>query len=158
MPLDPNKLAEELKKISNFATEAEAVSAWSDAWDIYFQGATTNAIPVTPLSTAAAKAAMVAGLLGMSAPSGAALAIQNGIVNYWGGVVAAAPTIWPGAISATPPPGLVGISAALQIAFDKNTAEEASKEVSIDAIVAVLHLANLGGGTAWPGPATFPII
>jgi len=159
MALTEAKMKDELMALGLYGTEAEAAEAWAVAFDNYFQDAATMGVPVAPGSTAAAKSAMQAGLVGLS--TAGAAAIMTGITAYWGVVASAASSIWAGTLAAVPPTTLAAIQAALEAVFAANIAAEASKEDAMTAIAAVLHANTLGGLANWPpppGPGPQPIV
>lgn len=149
-------LKSELVALGLYGVEAQAVAAWSGAWSAYFADAETNGIPIVPAALPAAEAAMAAALVGMSVDG--ADKIQAGIQAWWNTMVAAPASFWVGCILIAPPPGLPGISAALQAAFDANISGQVTKDAAYDAIAGVLHPANLGGAATFPGPLAFPIL
>ena len=150
MALTATKLADELKALGLYNTEADACVAWAIAFDNYFQDAVTNGVPVTPGSTVGAKTAMQTGLTGLSVTGAAAL--TAGIIAYWNTVASLVASIWPGTIAASPPPSLSAIQAALEAVFAANIAGALSKDDSMTAIAGAIHPNNLGGLATWPPP------
>jgi len=158
-------LGTQLANMTPQDTEAAAISNLATAFDTYFQGATVAGIPVTPGSTAGAKAAMSGALVGISAPGAGAAKIQAGIIAYWGAVVPAAVTIWvtvPPIISATPPPGLAGIAAAITPVFASNQAGDLPLATAANNVANAIHPTQLGGiaviGPPPPGGTPTPIL
>lgn len=151
-------LKSELVAMVLYGEEAPAVAAWAAAWSAYFADAETNSIPINPAALPAAEAAMAAALLGMSASGAGAGKIQAGIQAWWNAMVAAPATFWAGCTVIAPPPGLSGIAAALQSAFDSNTSGGVTEDAAYDVIAGIFHSANLGGQATFPGPLVFPIL
>jgi len=145
-----NTLKSELLSLELFNTEASAISAWANAFRIYFEDAESNLIPISVPALGTPEAAMKGAMTGLS--TAGASAIQAGIVAFWGSLTAAPATYFAAATVITPPPGLSGIATALQAIFDTNISSRASKEEAMAAIAGVIHPANLGG------TATFPAI
>lgn len=147
-------LADELKALALYDNEPDAIQAWADAFAAYFGDAESNAVIIAPAAIPAAKAAMAGAMTGLSMTGAAAL--QAGIVAFWGALVPA--TAWPTTTAITPPPGLSGLAAALQVVFDANTIGGLSKDASMTAIAGAIHPINAVGGTAtWPGLGPQPI-
>lgn len=162
MPLIQATLASGLQNLAPVDVEASAAQNFADAWETYFMGASVAGVPVGSL--AAAKSAMVGALTGMSAPGGGAAIIQAAITSFWGVVTASASTLWvipPNVVpSATPPPGLGGIAAALSAVFASNSADPTKTIAQAAASIAtVLHTNGGLGGIAivQPPPVSSPI-
>lgn len=147
MAMSDSTLADELKAMPLFDNEPDAVAAWADAFDVYFQDAEAGAGgPVVPDGLSACKSAMEGALSGMSGSGAGAAAIQAGILAYWGAIVPA--VAWATCTGVTPPPGLTGLAAALAPVFLANTAPGVTKEQAFDAIAAAIHAINIVGGQA----------
>lgn len=88
------------------------------------------------------------------------VALQAGIIAFWGGL--AAPGAYgPTCLSVTPPPGLTGISSSLLSAFSANTNGKLNKFQSAQAIANIIVSAHVGGIAsiqAGPSPVPTPII
>ena len=163
MPMVSPDLADGLEALVPTSDVSAAISALADAWETYFAQATVGPTGVASGTLTAAKGAMVAALASLNATSGGAAAIQAGIVAWWGAVVPAAAVIWAGntppVLSATPPPSLSTIAAALAPVFASSTSGSLSLQDAVAAIAAVLHPLNLGGIAAvGPPPGTVPIL
>lgn len=143
-------LKSELLALGLYDNEPDAISACATAFDNYFQDAESNGIPVTPGSTATAKAAMAAAMTGLSTAGAAALAAA--IAAYWTTLASTPGVIFVGATAITPPVLLVNIQTDLEAVFAVNTSTSASKDKAMGNISKVLHVDNQGG------TATFPII
>lgn len=152
MAMSADTLAMELKAMPLFDNELDAVSAWADAFDAYFQSAEAGAGgPVVPAGLAPCKAAMEAALTGMSGSGQGAAKIQAGIQAYWGAIIAA--TAWATCTSVTPPSGLSGLAAALQATFSGNAVPAVTKDQAYDSIATTIHGINAVGGVAvFPAP------
>lgn len=149
-------LKSELLALGLYDNEPDAISAWAEVFDNYFQDAESNGIPVTPHSTVAAKAAMARAMTGLSTAGAAALAMA--ITAYWTSLATTPGAIFVSAIAITPPVLLMNIQRDLEIVFAANTAGSASKNVAMEAIAAVLHIDNQGGTATFRGPVVFPIL
>jgi hypothetical protein len=161
MALVQATLATELEAMVHTDTEAAAISNFATAFDNYFQGASVLGTPVTG-STAAAKAAMIGAMTGLSTTGAAA--ITAGITAYWGVITPAVATIWvlvPPLVSATPPPTLAAITAALTATFTANKDASLSLSASAAAVAANIHTNQLGGiaiQSTLPSPTPQPIL
>jgi hypothetical protein len=144
-------LASELEAMVPVEAEAQGIDNFSNAFEMYFYDASVLGVPCAPTTLAAAAAALKSAMVGISSTGTAA--IQAGIVAFWGVIATSTPTIWPGSLSATPPPGLSGIAAALQTVFTANTAGGLDLAASAAAVAAALHPTQLGGFAVQPTPA-----
>lgn len=151
-------LKTELVAMELYAVEVDAVSALAAAWSTFFSDAETNGIPILPAALGTAETAMIVALTGMSATGAGAAKIQDGITAWWGVIVAAPASFWPGCILVTPPPTLSGIAAALEAVFVANTSGSLSEEDAYNAIAGVLYPNNLGGIATFPPSLPFPIL
>lgn len=132
--------------------EAAAINAFVTAWETYFSTAMAGPVPAIPGSLAGALATMRGALSGVSQGDQGATKIQTAITAFWGTVAGAAGSIWPPAISATPPPGLGGIGAALTGAFSGNTAGKLDLPTSANNVANAIHPTQLGGMAIFPPP------
>jgi hypothetical protein len=162
MALVQNTLANGLANMAPTSSEATAIQNFADAWDTYFQGASVAGVPCAGGTTSAAKSAMIGAMTGLSVTGAAAM--QAGVTAYWGAITPSAATVWvvpPNTVpSATPPPGLGGLSALLLAVFASNAADP-TKTISqaASAIAAVLHTNGGLGGIAvvQPPPVAPPV-
>ncbi len=155
MPLMPNKLASEMEKMPLTEDELESAQKFADAFTAYFYEATGAGIPVAPGSLSAATKAMVSALSGMS--KAGEVAMQSGIVAFWGVICGATPSIFSGTIPpCTPPPTLSGIGDTLTSVFTANTSGKLDKKQSMLTIATAIHTNNLGGITTLPGAPPVP--
>lgn len=156
MPLLPATLGAGLANMAAVDNEPEAIDNFVNAWESYFTGATVAVIPVTPGSLSGALTAMRGSMIGLSLPNNAAVAIQSGIVAFWGVVAVAAVSIWltfpVPPTAATPPPSNVGIAAAVSAAFASNFASEVSLSAAANNIATAIHSTQLGGIALIPPP------
>lgn len=151
-------LAAQIATIPLSMTESVCAVAWVDAWITYFGTSNAGPVPcVAPVLQTAPRAAMLGALTGMSAPSAGAGCLQAGILAFWGSVAALATTVYPTAITVTPPPGLAGLAAALTPVFAANTSGNLSKVDAANTIATALHLLNLGGTAIIISPPPVPI-
>ena len=159
------KLGTELANMAPEEEESNAINNLAGAWEKYFELATVTGVSIVPGSLASALSAMKAVLVGISVDGAGAAKFQAGIQAFWTTVVASSPTIWitaPPLISATPPPSLGTIAAALQPVFDSNKTGKLALPAAANAIAAVLHPIQLGGlavlGPPPPGGTSMPIL
>lgn len=154
MPLTPVKLANELAALEPVGTEVEAINNFATAFENYFYDATVMAVPAVPLTLLPATNALKAAMVGMSQTG--SLAIQNGITAFWGVVATTGVLIWPTVVppivSVAPPPGLAGISAALNAVFPVNMSTNADLVTASTNIANALHPIQLGGLAALTPP------
>jgi hypothetical protein len=156
--LSQSKLAEQLESMVPVGSEPEAINNLAAAWEKYFVDASVLLAPTAPGSLAGAMAAFRGALAGMSVPGAGVAILQAALTAFWGGVVLSAGAIWPGSASATPPPGLAGLPAALAPTLANNLASNASLKSASSAIAAVLHAsAGLGGTVISGSPPPVPI-
>ena len=154
MAMSQTILENELKALSLYTTEADAVTAWAEAFATFFegdgatQGAMSNLVYVAAGAIAAAKAAMAAALSGMGVPGAGAAKIVIGIIAFWGALVPA--TAWPTVTLITPPTLLAGLDTTLQTTFNTNRDTPKTKDAAMDAIASDIYTANQGGLATWP--------
>jgi hypothetical protein len=156
MALLASTLATELKNMTLYDLEADAILAWAAAYKTYFEGATSNGVTIVPTSLVPAESAMVGASTGLSAD--AATALQTGITAFWTAIIPA--VAWPTVTAITPSTLLPGLGAALTGVFASNTSGSLSKDDSMDAIAGVIHTNSLTGIAVWPtpGPGPQPIL
>lgn len=148
----PTKLASEMENMKPTEVEAEAARALAEAFAAYFYDATATG-PAVPGSLEGAKAAMLGALTGMSQPGAGPASIQAGIAAFWGVVAGSAASIWSGTLSATPPPTLGAIAAAVTAVAQANTSGKLEKPQAMKTIAAAIHSNNLGGMAVLPSPS-----
>ena len=154
MTLSASTLGDELKAMGLYDNESDAIDAWAAAYRAYFEDATSNSVTIVPASLIASESAMAVGMVGLKTTG--ALSIQAGIAAFWAAII---PSVaWPTVTAIAPPVLLTGISAALTTVFTANKEGELSKDESMDAIAASIHINSAGGLATWPGPSTFPIL
>lgn len=159
-------LASGLKNLSPVGTEAQAIQTLASAWHDYFKVSSVAGVPALESALLAAKSAMVGALSGMSQSNQAAAKLAAGITAYWGIVIPAAASVWvtaPAIISATPPPGLGGLTATISGIFTANASGKLSLNDSATALANALHpVAGLTGiailGPPPPGGTPTPIL
>ena len=149
MPLTPSVLVSGLEALVPTDSASDPITRIGAAFDDYFQGASVSGVPVGG-STAAAKSAMEGAMSGLNAPDGAAAAISAGITAYWGVIAPAAATLWivPGftiPAPAVPPPGLAGLTSAVQGAFDASVAAEDDLAAAANTLATAIHGTQSGG-------------
>lgn len=151
-------LETELNNLALYSAEGPAITAWADAFGVYFADATTaTAGAILAPGVATAKTAMAGAMTGLSTTG--AVAIAAGITAFWATGAAAPVTWWAGCTLIVPPVApLAALVAALGVTFALNIAEEASKAVSMARIAANIHTACTGGAATFPGPVVDPIL
>jgi len=148
MAMSSATLKAELVALNLYEDEGDAIAGWSAAFKTYFLDAACNGIPVTPAALVPCEAAMKGAMIGLSLTG--AVAIQAGIVAFWGALIPA--VAFPPAISLIPPPALAGISTALIPVFLASTTGKLGTDPAMEAISTVIHANNLGGTAAFIGP------
>jgi len=161
MTLSAATLAAELEALEPTSNASEAIERLAYAWEAYFGDATVGVTAVADGTLTAARAAMVGAMPGLSVD--AAAAIQAGITAWWTAVAGSAAVIWAGnappVLSATVPPSLATIGAALTAAFSANTAASADLATAANVIANVLHPLTLGAvASIGPPASTLPIL
>ncbi len=158
MALSSATLSTQLQAISG-ATEAAAITAWSEAWATYFAGAVAGSGPgvaftTTPVTIAAARAAMEAAMVGLATSGQGDNEVQDGITAWWTYLSANPAACFAGASAVAAPGGLSGIAAAVAALFATNSAPGVTAATACDAIAAALHTANAGGTATISGAQT----
>lgn len=149
MVMSSSVLANALAANPNVNNEATAITNFVNAWTNYFSTASSGAVPiVSPLLFGAPATAMSAAMVGLSQSGNGATAISNGITAWWGSCAALAVTLFPTAISLTPPPGLSAIAAALAPVFIANVQGQLPAATCYNNIATALHTINIAGGIA----------
>lgn len=161
MALTSSTLASGLAALTSTTTVSVAISRIGSAFDSYFQSASVSGITPIPGSTTPARSAMEAAMGGLNAPLGAAPAMSTGISTYWTtlGPLIAAVWIVPGftvvPASLVPPPGLAGLLAAIQSAFDANVLAGSDLTTSANLLATAIH-GTQSGGTVTLQPVVGP--
>jgi len=162
MPLLQATLYDELyDKVDLFSDPALAMEGWATAFDNYWINAVTNGIPVIPGSTIAAKTAMQGSLVSLNVPGLGATAITLGITTYWATLNLAPPAVFALCTAIVPPTGLTTLQAVLDAAFLANIAAKNTKEVALNVVATIIHMAQIApipGQSTFPGPLNFPIL
>jgi len=159
MTLSANTLATELEKMVPTDDEAEAIDAFTSAFEIYFYEAAAGAIVVADESLVDATAALKGAMTGLN--TDAALAMFTGITAFWGIVATAAADIFYDevetaaplgpAIAAIPPlVGLPALQAAITAAFVSNKEGKLDLSDSAAALASAIHSKQLGGICTFP--------
>jgi hypothetical protein len=158
MPLVASVLKTQLENMVPVSSEAECIINFASAWENYIKDAAVMGAPTAPGTLTAALASLKAAMVGCSAPNPtvASTKIAAGITAFWGTVAGAAPTIWtvPQLISATPPPGLGGLQAAIEAVFQANVAAKLDIGPAAQALANAIHPLQLGGIAVFPPPPT----
>ena len=150
-------LETELLNLVLYGTEGAAITAWVDAFGVYFSDATTvTGGAILAAGVTAAKTAMATALVGLSTAGAASLAA--GVSAFWAAGVAAPVTWWAAATVITIPPALATLQTELENTFAQNISEEASKAVCMQRIAGKIHTACNAGTATFPGPIVNPIL
>jgi hypothetical protein len=150
-------LAAQLLALEPAAAEADAVSALADAYATFAADAQAGTAAITAAGVALGKAAMLAALVGMSAPGAGSAVLTAAVQAFWGAVAGGLATSFPAATAIVPPPHS-GLQALLDATFTSNTATAASGPDATAAVAADLYgQAITGGGVTFPGPVVSPI-
>lgn len=149
MTFSASTLSTQLKALALYDDESNAISGWTDAFSVYFEGAMSNGLPISGLALPVAETAMKAAMVGKLATDGAS-ALQLGILAFWGALVPA--TAWTTVTVIAPPILLSGLGAALTTTFSANVIGKLSANDSMTAIAATINLKNQGGLATWPSP------
>jgi len=157
MPMLPTTLANQIINLPLTMDVNIAIEGWANAWIEYFSQSSAGPVPcVKPVLFGLPKTLMKAAMTTLSTTG--AVALQNGILAFWGGVSASFALVYPTATAVTPPPGLSGLSTALIPVFAANTIGSLSRPVSANAISVVMHTLNLGGTATIIAPPPVPIL
>ena len=167
MALTQSTLASGLESLTPTSSEPVAISAFVDAFETYWNGATVSGAGLNPGTIDTGLAAMQGAMAGLSVTGQGATKIAAGVSAFWSAQAALATTMWTTAPIVlvppiVPPAGLSGLAAALSSTFASNLAGELSLTDAAAALAATIHAANLGGvvpGSAPPAaPAPIPIL
>lgn len=165
MALIQTTLGSQLANMAAVDNEIDAINNFATAFENYFYGASVAGVPATAGTLATAITALKAAMTGLSTSGNAATAIQSGIQAFWTTILPLGATIWivvPAIILVTQPPGLGGISSAVQSAFTSNTSGKLDLTNSANAVAAAIHPTQLGGiatlGPPPPGGTPTPIL
>jgi hypothetical protein len=132
--------------------EANVINSIMDTWEPYAEASIIGANIVVPGTMAPGFAAMRGALVGVTSIVGdvgqASQKITDAVTLFWATVAPSAATIWVVAgtlVLSLVPPVTSGLKAALDGAFDANTAAENNLDASAAIIAAAWHPTNLGG-------------
>jgi hypothetical protein len=170
MPLDITTLNSELEAMLDSMTAAppaEAPAAWAEAFGNYFKGggvvakaATWTAVPVVAAKVdsdlkPAMEMAMTFPDPDVSPDTGNAVLIA-GFLAFWGVIVAAPATYFPGMIVCVLPTGIAALD--LSPAFTTNNAPGVTNAQAAVALAAIIHpICGLTGTGAIPPASPLPI-
>lgn len=145
--------------------ESEVIDILAARFLDFFLDSTVAGSPALPAPLAAAELAFRAAAVGLSQTGQSASRVQAAISAFWTAALAVAPTVWitippivPG--SATPPPGLGGVSAALSSVFAVNLASDADLPTASANAAAAVMPTQLGATVtlAPPPPGGTPLV
>lgn len=133
------------------------VSRITSAFNNYF--AQMEAGGATAVTVALGTAAFQASIAGLG-NGNAAAKITAAVTAFWGALVAA--SAFPSAVGTaiTPPPGISGLTAALEATFSANISNERSLNDAAQQIADAVHATQSGAILAWslpPASGTYPI-
>ena len=162
MALSSATLSAELQSLTPTGSEATAIAALSDAFDVYFREATVNGVPLVPAAISPGLAAMQAALVGMNAPGTGAGKLAAGVAAFWTAQLGLATSLWITApVILVPhivaPAALSGLSAALSSVFASNVSGGLSLSDCCDAIAAAIHTACSGATVPGSVPPAAPV-
>ncbi len=156
MALASATLSAQLAALPLTMSQPTANNGLANAWETYFSSALAGPIPIVPGTLSGAKAAFLGALSSLDPDTGNAAAVLTAAITaFWGVVAGSAATIFlavPPATSATPPPGLAGLSAALSAVFTANASGGLAASPACDAIAAAIHGTQSGGIVVFPPP------
>lgn len=144
-------------------------TAWAGVYRALFAAGGANGVPPLASLLDPAEAAMKTVIDGMmSVPGLAPAALQAGALAFWGVVAGSAAALWPGALSATPPPALATLalllapgspaSLALMACVPSDPWTPVASQAAAAIFAGVLYTASLGGLVVFSGPAAFPFL
>lgn len=163
MTLSVDTLAEALESMVPAETEAEGIEHFAAAFREYFAESVVGGVPAVFDALEPADTAMRGAMAGVVASNGPA-GLTAGITAFWGEIPSIAAVVWvrvPVLATATPPPGLSGLIAAIAAAGTANIAGALSLEDSAAAMATAIHSCMTGGtatDTTAPTPVVFPIL
>lgn len=159
MALSEATLADELAEALDATADGAAGPAQlAQAYAAYFGGARLNGLTPIAGGVTTARDAMAGAMAftsGLSRAQGAAQ-LAAGVAAFWSTVTGAAASIFTGATTASPPPGLGTLATALISAFASNMAAETRAEAAAN-LAAAIHAASTGATGVIP-PTTYPIL
>jgi len=142
-------LASSLASNPNVDNEAAAITNFTNSWVTYFSTATAGVVPiVSPLLQGTPAAAMIGSMTGLSQANNGANAISSGITAFWTAMIPLAATLFPTAVSLTPPPAISTIATALVPVFLANTQGNLDVATCYQNIATALNAINIAGGIA----------
>lgn len=161
MPLVQATLATELEAMVPVNTEADGINNFATAFENYFTNSVCGGAAVTPGTLTPATTALKGAMVGVLTTGAAS--ISAGIAAFWGVVATSAPAIWviaPVLVSATPPPGLGGLAAAVLAAGTANIAGGLDLAAAAASMASAIHPLMLGGlgVIVTPPGGTLPIL
>jgi hypothetical protein len=149
-------LAEALEGMVPAATEADAITALTNAYETYTLDAVSGASGAVGIEAAAvtvAKGVMASALGGMSATDAGKTKIPAAVAAFWGSIATQLAQAFVGSVATVPPPHATLAADFATIAL-ANVAGEKSLEDSAAALAGNWHTAaTTGGTTAIPPPA-----
>ncbi len=153
MAMSQATLATELDNLDPTTDEAAAIIILADAYGVFVAEAQA-ATPILPAGVAMGKAAMAAGLVGMSTDGAGTTLIPAAIIAFWVAVAAGLTTSFAGATLIVPPPHAT-LASAFAALMPANVGK--SKTDALDAIASLLLTQAIVGGVVTVTEAT-PII
>jgi hypothetical protein len=167
MALAAATLASGLFSMAPTDNESDAIQAFVDAWEVYFDKSLVGGIAAIPGSYSAALSAMTSAMSGCSETGQGAAKIGAALTAFWSSLSSVATAVW---ITApvvlvppvVPPPSLAGVSGAVSAVFGANTTGQVTLVQSAQNLANALH-ASAGIGGLIPGstppapPAPIPI-
>ncbi len=157
MPLNPSTLANQLKNMTPTKSEIEAIGKFTDAYIAFMSESSVGGlVPIVPSALQGTpKTACMAAMTGLSTTG--AVAIQTGLLAFWGAMVPLAATLYPTATLIVPPIPLSTLAPLLITVFAANTLAKLSLNDSCVAVASVIYTASLGGLATIPTPTPTPL-
>jgi len=165
MALVSATLASSLATLEPTDSVSVAIDRIATAFTNYFGGASVlGALAAPAVLDGAPKSAMAGAMGGLNSIGGAAGAISAGISAFWSALLGLEATIWimiPPTImipsTTILPPGLGGLTAAIQGAFDANVAAGSDLASAANTLAAAIHGTQLGGTVQTQVPPSAPV-
>lgn len=153
MPLLQTTLKMGLMQMEATNSEIQAIQTFVQVYINYLSSATAGPVPIIPLAlNTGPKAAAIGTLQGFSMDSAGAAQISGALNAFWGAMSPIAVTLFPTALSITPPPTLGLLATLLPGIFIGLTQGGATLESCADAIATAIHSNSQGGIAIFPPP------
>ncbi|MGW8177436.1 MAG: hypothetical protein ACWGQW_01350 [bacterium] len=167
MPLNSSTLSSGLEALEPTDSVATATDRIATAFTDYMAESTVLGVfAISAILSAAPKAAMAGAMGSLNTEGGAAGAIAAGVAAFWSAMLGIEATIWAPQVPPTiivpstviPPPGLGGMTAAIQGAFDGNVAGGLGLAAAAATVAAAIHGANAGATVQTQAVPSPPVV